>query len=67
MSERHLEEKTLNGFKQDLFCTQEKRGERTNKKTMSLTVCETGPRVTQLNFSPEYKDESEATTDSTHY
>ena len=50
MSERHFEEWTLNGFKQDLCCTQEKRGEWTNKKTMILTVCETGPRATELSF-----------------
>jgi hypothetical protein len=50
MSERHFEEWKLNGFKQDLCYTQEERGERTNKKTTSLTARETGPRVTQLSF-----------------
>lgn len=37
----HLEERNLNGFKQDLRCTEDKRG---------LAACETSPRVEQLNI-----------------
>jgi hypothetical protein len=52
MYERHLEEWKLNGFKQDLCCRGEERGQKANKKTKNLTACKMGPRVdlTQLSF-----------------
>ena len=70
MYERHLEEWKLNGFKQDLCCRGEERGQKANKKTKNLTACKMGPQVdlTQLSFLFWIKEKkSDATKDSTHY
>jgi hypothetical protein len=47
-----LEELKLNGFKQDLCCREEERGQKANRKTKTLTACKMGPCVglTQLSF-----------------
>jgi hypothetical protein len=52
------QKKTLNGFKQGLCCTDEKRGQKANKKTKNLTACETGTQVRGYVFFSEQNEDS---------
>ena len=70
MSERHLEELTLNGFKQDLvlYAREAWRKDKQENNESDSLWDRSPPPVTQLSFfSSEHRDESEANTDATYY